>query len=645
MIGGLACAAALALALVLASPAAAAPGDRDPTFSQDGIVEVPLGVADMALQPDGRIVVVGFANAGNDWTVGRFMPDGAPDTSFGAGGVVTTEFPGRSEARASALMLAPDGDIVVAGRAIDAEPSDCSSSAPCQYLALARYNADGSLDEGFSEDGTDTSDPSGFWRVGDIAPAADGGFAIAATTGGGFAVARRLADGSPDASFGGDGLVELFFDDYTNPAANAVVVQPDGRVVAAGSTTRWEDRLSFTQMTMVRLEQDGSLDESFGEEGVQILASSTRDESAEALIRLADGRLLAAGYASLARYGPDGELDPTFGEGGIAETTPGAAEDATLDSSGRIVLAGRSYDESQVRTGNDFWTARFAANGEPDAGFGQDGAVKTDHLGRADWARAVAVQGDGRVLSAGGGLIVRYLTEEGPADADADGFGDTVDGCAWAYETGGDGCPGPYARELTEATFRADAGDQQWFEARLESAAHGACAFTESAQLVRRGPKGDQIVTPMDTDFALEVKHPLARRGEYRVVVPEWIGPRVGTCAAAESEPIVLKRHQRMVELEYSRKTDKLVAHVRAPEGAGRCLRRERVVLTYVEGPPYAPIKADAGLTDNGGRIRFERPRPLVDPASGEEPATYFATVRRSPRCAGVQSFGESAYP
>lgn len=649
-LGGLTCAAAALLALPAA--VAAAPGDRDPSFSQDGIVEVGWGINDMAVQSDGRIVVAGVDGAATGWKVARFMPDGTPDPSFGDDGEVTTEFPGQAEAVAFALALTPDGGIVVGGRTVD-ETGDCYPGLRCQYLALARYDADGSLDDGFSADGMDTSDPSTFSMIRDVAVAADGGIVLAGTRSDPsadeeFVVGRRHSDGSPDEDFGGDGLVALSFDGYDSPIANAVLVEPNGSVVAAGSASSWDGRFSTTELILVRVLDDGSLDEGFGEGGLQTLDSGTED-AAQALIRQADGKLIVAGYASsamVARFTATGHLDPTFGAGGLALATVGSSgDDVSLDQSGRVLLAGRDQDQSQVHTQGDVLTARFTANGAPDASFGNAGAISTDFLGRDDWGHAVAVQSDGKVISAGNGLIVRHLDGDGPADLDADGLPDDVDACPEAHSTNRDGCPGPYARVITDAVFEAGTGDHRWFSATLGSRSHGACGRTDEAQLVRRTAGSDEVVSRMDTSYDPRVKYPLARRGTYHVVVPEWTGPRVGTCAAAESEPIVLERHQRVVELDYSAKSDKLVAQVTAPPGAGRCMRRERVVLSYVEGPPYEPIRAAAGVTDGVGRIRFDRPRPIIDPSTGAEPATYFATVRRSPRCAVAKSFGASPRP
>jgi uncharacterized delta-60 repeat protein len=131
----------------------AAQGDLDSTFSGDGVAVTDFsanldGATDVALQSDGKIVVAGFSESGadittSDFALARYNPDGTLDMSFGTDGKVVTDFAG-SRDTATGVAIQPDGKIVAAGRSQNGTETD---------FALARYNADGTLDTGFGTGG------------------------------------------------------------------------------------------------------------------------------------------------------------------------------------------------------------------------------------------------------------------------------------------------------------------------------------------------------------------------------------------------------------------------------------------------------------------------------------------------------------
>jgi uncharacterized delta-60 repeat protein len=156
---------AVAFVIAIANPAAAPPGDLDPTFDGDGKVTTDFagGIEEafgFGLQGDGKIVAAGIAlgSGSGDFALARYNSDGSPDTTFDTDGKVTTDFSG-SGAQASAVVIQGDGKIVAAGGAF-VWTSD---------IALARYKADGSLDTIFSGDGKVTTDFAGMddnaWAV------------------------------------------------------------------------------------------------------------------------------------------------------------------------------------------------------------------------------------------------------------------------------------------------------------------------------------------------------------------------------------------------------------------------------------------------------------------------------------------------
>jgi uncharacterized delta-60 repeat protein len=133
-----------------------APGDLDPTFGTGGIA-VSFGPHDvvraMVQQPDGKLVVAG-TSFNQTVSVGfillvRYLPDGGGDPAFGAGGKVTVQAGNSSSA--TALVLQPDGNLVVAGTS---DPAPANTQTPTAFLV--RYRADGRVDASFGTEGTVT---------------------------------------------------------------------------------------------------------------------------------------------------------------------------------------------------------------------------------------------------------------------------------------------------------------------------------------------------------------------------------------------------------------------------------------------------------------------------------------------------------
>ena len=193
---------ALVVIIATASPGAAAPGDLDPSFGRDGKVTTDFaGGGDqaqaVAIQGDGKIVAAGIdrnLSGVGDFALARYNPDGSLDTTFDTDGLVTTDFIGQTD-QAYAVAIQGDGKIVAAGRAF--------LGSTREEFALARYNPDGSLDTTFDGDGKVTTD---FAAFNDNARAVviqgDGrivaaGFAVVSGTND-FALARYNTDGSLD---------------------------------------------------------------------------------------------------------------------------------------------------------------------------------------------------------------------------------------------------------------------------------------------------------------------------------------------------------------------------------------------------------------------------------------------------------------
>ena len=214
------------------------------------------------------------------------------------------------------------------------------------------------------------------------------------------------APGSLDPSFGTNGIVRT---DLTpkGDTAYAVAVQPDGRIVAAGSAA------NSATFAVVRYLRDGALDPSFGNGGVVRTDFGPYQDAAYAVAIQSDGDIVAAGVEganrpnssiALARYLPDGTPDPAFGTGGKV-TTPVSPKDdeadgVRIESGGDIVVAGGAGLNG---TNPDFVVLRYTPDGVLDPSFGTKGIVRTDFGGDSfDWAiGGLVVQPNGDIVAGG----------------------------------------------------------------------------------------------------------------------------------------------------------------------------------------------------------------------------------------------------
>jgi uncharacterized delta-60 repeat protein len=294
-------------------------GSLDTSFGGDGKVTTAIGSGydvayAVAVQADGKIVAAGSCETSStdDFCLARYSSDGSLDTSFDGDGKVNTHI--RGDDIAAGVAVQADGRIVAAGT--------CLISSNWGFC-LARYSSDGSLDTTFDGDGKVTTAFSSEADLGNtVAVQADGKIVAAGecnvdtTPGPGngvFCLARYNSDGSLDTSFDGDGKVTTDISSRGDGVV-AVAVQADGKIVAAGGCK--------SVFCLARYNGNGSLDTSFGGGGKVITAIGTDFDRASAVVVQADGRIVAAGGCSsdsnwdycLARY----EGTPT-----VPATVPG----------------------------------------------------------------------------------------------------------------------------------------------------------------------------------------------------------------------------------------------------------------------------------------------------------------------------------
>jgi uncharacterized delta-60 repeat protein len=264
-------------------------GSLDTTFSGDGIEITDLSGTHesafaLALQPDGKILVAGFAfiESDNNLAVARYNPDGSLDPAFGGVGWVSADFYGNFD-MGYALGLQADGKIVAAGVSTpDVGDSD---------IAVARFNSDGSLDGSFGTEGRLLTDFSGYYdRAKSLVIQPDGKIVVGGDSNSDFALVRYNPDGSLDPSFSEDGMLQVDFYAQAD-VGNALILQPDGKLVMAGTTLICKD----ANYAMVRLTPNGNLDRSFDGDGYLISNIFEVYDQGYALAQQPDGKLILAG--------------------------------------------------------------------------------------------------------------------------------------------------------------------------------------------------------------------------------------------------------------------------------------------------------------------------------------------------------------
>ncbi len=397
---------AVIVSLAFSAVAMAAAGDLDPTFSGDGkqTTNFSAGSRDeangVAIQGDGKIVVVGDTDSAQDFALARYNANGTLDATFSGDGRQTTDFGGYEAARGVAIQ--GDGKIVVVGA------SSNNSTTNGAAFVLARYNPDGSLDTSFSGDGKQAIG-SDFDSASAVAIQADGRIVAVGTCcgmhgGNLFLIARFRPNGSLDPTFTGDGTQTTRFgaSDEAVDVALAVAIQANAKIVAAGYTmpSAFGD-CGPCDFALARYNPTGSLDTSFSGDGKQTTNFGQVDEATGVAIQ-GDGKIVAVGRGSghftLARYNPNGSLDPSFsGDGKRATDFNGSANAVAIQANGRIVAAGGAGGGA---TGSDFALARYNPNGSLDTSFSGDGKRRTDFGGNEE-ANSAAIQANGGIVAAG----------------------------------------------------------------------------------------------------------------------------------------------------------------------------------------------------------------------------------------------------
>ena len=392
------------------------PGTLDPFFATGSplgagklIASVGVGTSKArgaAVQPDGKLLLAGECTGGatgTDFCTLRYNANGTPDTGFGIEGLVTTSF-GPNKDTANAIAIQANGKIVVAG--------GCWLYAPIDSLCAVRYNQDGTLDSSFGAGGklvTTVETTYEFAVVNAIALQPDGKIILAGTctingTDSFFCARRYQSNGAVDTGFGIAGKALTLLGDGSNNVL-AMSLQYDGKIILAGGCHNGTNNV----FCAARYTVNGTLDATFAVAGKLIDASGAIGLTRAIAIQ-PDGKILFANGCSanplswicLSRYRADGQIDSGFGAAGTVATTPDinsprVANAIALQPDGKVLIGGYCGNGTNL----DFCALRFHSDGTYDSSFGTAGKVLTAIGTGNDYANAVVLQSDGKIVLAG----------------------------------------------------------------------------------------------------------------------------------------------------------------------------------------------------------------------------------------------------
>ncbi len=402
----------VALALVTAGAIGLPGAATAEEFDLEWLTTTAVGINDsqvlsLAVQPDGKIVVAGYAilnGSTRHFMLARYDSDGTLDPTFGTSGVSIPTIEGHYRV-INDMKIDADGRFVVVGHhyvGLD------------RYGAVARFLPDGSLDPTFNPGGwtpgyLSIDVPGSEDDFQSLAILSDGRLVAAGYTyvsSAANAVLVRLdANGSLDTSFDSDGIV-------VQPLANgndyiyAMAVDPAGRYVLVG----YAQQGTSSDLSVSRYTTNGVLDLSFGNQGRNIVAVGADPSDARDIVIRPDGRILVLGQTTfnfpnkivLVGLASDGSLDASFGTNGMATTQLGydhiLPNSAVLMNDGRIVVVGMAQ-EPNVSYG--FLLARFTAVGALDTSFGSNGHILRQVGPQADFLWDADVLSDGSIVAAG----------------------------------------------------------------------------------------------------------------------------------------------------------------------------------------------------------------------------------------------------
>ncbi len=323
------------------------------------------------------------------------------DPSFGTGGKVVTDIDPASSEYVVKTLLQPDGKIIVVGYTSDF----FTTLTPFFPIpTMARYNSNGTLDTTFAGQGFTKYSVLSYSTISDAMLLPDGKILAVGTLNAtyptgvrDYLLARFNSDGSLDSTFDGDGYTSISFSSNWDSAVG-VGVQSDGRIIVGGQSTPQVGGPPPVSV-ILRYNTDGSRDLTFGtdDNGLEILY----DMVPSSIAIQPDDKIIVAGANPLVtRLNSNGSTDTGFGTNGIATLQMYRINNLRLQPDGKVLLIGDSASSAP----SDLVLSRLTSNGTVDFGFGTSGRVVTSfYFDQFERGLAVAVHSDGTIVASGVG--------------------------------------------------------------------------------------------------------------------------------------------------------------------------------------------------------------------------------------------------
>lgn len=382
-------------------------GSEDPSFTQIGKLADSLqNYKSIAIQSDGKIVAAGYKtnlSLHNVFTLSRHNTNGSIDTSFKATGIPTQTsqsslVKGAFEmGHTIKILIDEDQNILVAGTVTNIFGANSN-------FGIARFKKDGSFDTLIITDIAGTNDLLLSATIGNNGSIILSGYSQYGNDFS-YSIVNFNKDLSYNTNFSGDGKLFTGLNGFLK-SANSVAVQKDGKIVVLGYIEQ-----NYTKVAALRINSNGSIDESFAVNGKLIETFLHSTTNYESIAIQNDGKILAGGYASngkninyaLVRYNKNGSLDSSFSTDGkvMKDFGSGGSENIrtiAVQKDGKIIVGGNGGDSLSI--------VRYNTNGSLDKSYGING-INQNKPGENSLF-TIKIQKDGRLI-AGGTSLSRYI--------------------------------------------------------------------------------------------------------------------------------------------------------------------------------------------------------------------------------------------
>jgi uncharacterized delta-60 repeat protein len=402
-----------------------------------------------AVRPDGRVLFAGWENltsptasATAALAVTQLNPDGSPDIGFNGNGQASLqELTGPANGYGTAATVLSNGLVVVLGSVVFADETQPNAYDNSSDATVFWYQRDGSLAASAANLGPHSTPL-------DLVAGPNNTVVITAVQDGHFVVARYRADGTPDPNFGTNGVVQVGVDFIPNGngwfgsmVGHTLAVQPDGKILLTGGLFD-----GGTEVTLLRLNCNGMRDTSFGTSGNGEVVTDfgtgdvTGNGVAIQTVETTNYVVVVGLGGTLARYTLSGSLDTSFGTNGVVapsgaifshriatsgfynDDIPTPPASVLIRPSGQIVVVGTAVVPNYSTASFGFALVQYTASGTRDTSFGTDGVTEFGvGIPPDGWdplesnGFVVAMEGDGHVILASGGKLVRF-TSDGELD-------------------------------------------------------------------------------------------------------------------------------------------------------------------------------------------------------------------------------------